>query len=159
MAEFAEILAQVETSQLMWAPLRVAPGFKLELAAAADTPAHDSGLTSASRLGAASAYFQPMDATPYSVAKREHAESRIEDAAAEVVRIDEFAARFPRLLETARRAPQHLRALRREMAWRLHPDRAGADARAASERMAQFNAMIDAALAQLNAKRSRARSD
>lgn len=46
----------------------------------------------------------------------------------------------------AQGAPKRLRALRRKMAWLLHPDRA-ADQPAAAQAMAQINAKIDGELA------------
>lgn len=60
----------------------------------------------------------------------------------------ELATIFAAELALARHSPDLLRALRRKMAWRLHPDRSGDAASGASQTMARFNAMIDMAIAQ-----------
>lgn len=54
---------------------------------------------------------------------------------------------FPRLLLEARHSAQGLKALRRRLAWRLHPDRAMAEGDRPSLSLSDVNAAIDAALA------------
>lgn len=55
---------------------------------------------------------------------------------------------FAKEADAASGAPARLRALRRKMAWLLHPDRV-ADEPAAAQAMVQVNARIDAELARL----------
>lgn len=140
MAGFAEILAEVEAASLgADKPAPTLPfGFDPPLA-------QDAAPTGTNQppLGAIAAYRETIEkrgaiaATPISPP----------DA------IEELAARFPRKLAAARRSPRKLASLRREIAWALHPDRIASDAENASQAMARFNAMIDAALAQCDAER------
>ncbi len=54
--------------------------------------------------------------------------------------------RFAQLLSEARHSPQALKALRRQSAWRLHPDRSTTERDIASVSLSDVNAAIDAAL-------------
>lgn len=54
---------------------------------------------------------------------------------------------FSRLILDAIDSPEQLQLLRRELAWRLHPDRQASDEAFASNALAEVNAAIDAALA------------
>lgn len=56
------------------------------------------------------------------------------------------AVEFHQKLVLAKSSKAALRALRREMAWRLHPDRRGESCRAPGLDLAQCNDAIDAAL-------------
>jgi hypothetical protein len=60
------------------------------------------------------------------------------------------ATSFARDLRDARRCPNRLKALRRKIAWRLHPDRRLPEASDNSVDLAKFNAEIDAAIASFN---------
>jgi hypothetical protein len=60
--------------------------------------------------------------------------------------ISEICARVRRDLEAARGSVRRLRALRREVAWLLHPDRRTRDRKTAASLLAGLNAEIDAAI-------------
>jgi hypothetical protein len=140
MAGFADILAQVESASSRTDELASPLRLRMELAPTLDVVATEGN---APPRGVIAAY-------------RETIEELAPRAPAPVVaRLsqEDFAARFPKMLRGARRSPDKLAALRREIAWALHPDRAGADAQENSDAMARFNAMIDAALAECRRER------
>ena len=60
--------------------------------------------------------------------------------------------KISRELAASRQSQQRLKALRREVAWLLHPDRRPGDRAAAAALLARFNAEIDAAIAALSAR-------
>lgn len=61
--------------------------------------------------------------------------------------IDAVSDSFPRLLSEAKGSTQALQALRRRLAWRLHPDRGIGSSVPASLSLSEINAAIDEALA------------
>lgn len=133
MAGFADILADIEAAS--FGVEQDAPTLRFGLEKAS-TQIVNTTLASAPLQGLAAAYLEIIETVALTAPE------------APSPSLDEIAARFPTLLNLARRSPKGLSALRREMAWALHPDRAAGDAGAASRAMARFNAAIDAALAQ-----------
>lgn len=136
MAGFAEILAEVESAppaSSASAP-PVLPVEKIVAAHSVATHRDDDRLRSVT-----AAYREAFAYDPNS------------DALARVAVVapppQELATLFAAEFALARHSPDMLRALRRKMAWRLHPDRAGDTASDAAKTMARFNAMIDTAIA------------
>lgn len=143
MAGFADILAEVEAAlRAAFAPPSRPPAcLRPEIPNARDAEVSE---TIGQAQFVAAVYLRTIadesDAPP-------NGESRTRDDTKDIV------ARFPNDLAIARRSPEKLQALRRRLAWALHPDRAQRDTEEASRLMAHCNAMIDAELARRHPKK------
>lgn len=143
MVGFAEILAEVETA-VRSASAKAASTLRFE---SEISRVHDVQANEPDRplRGVAAAYRQSV----------EDASRPAQSESAQSARpLNEFAACFPTELAAARRSPEKLTALRRRIAWALHPDRTLYAPHEAAQVMASFNAMIDTALTHCRTRRS-----
>lgn len=149
MAEFAEILADVEAASRAGAPFRFPQQKTTGDAAFALCCNKQTAKTDERLQSATAAYRQHQGGASPDVAQssQRDVERREHDG------VSELLAHLAKELKAARRSPARLKALRRKAAWRFHPDRwsqrsAPHDARESALAMAQFNALIDAAIAE-----------